>query len=244
MFYQRGVIMKIKLIKKPKNPIIIEGFPGFGLVGTIACEFLTEHLSTELIGKVLLEDEPAMVAIHNGKIIEPLSISYNKKYNLVIIHSMTATPGSEWKISDIIISIAKELNAKEIISLESVNSPNIMGKPKVFYYTNDKKKEKIFKRFKLNSLKEGIIMGVSSALLLKIDKIPMSCIFAEAHTTLPDSKAAAEVIKALDMYLNLKVDYKPLLETAKQFENKLKEILKQSKKSVENREKKALSYVG
>ena len=236
--------MKIKLIKKPKRPVIIEGFPGFGLVGTIACEFLTDSLNTELIGKVLLEDEPAMVAIHKGKIIEPLSISYNKKYNLVIIHSMTATPGSEWKISDIIISIAKELNAKEIISLESVNSNSIMGKPKVFYYTNDKKKEKTFKNFKLNPLKEGIIMGVSSALLLKIDKIPMSCIFAETHTTLPDSKAAAEVIKVLDMYLNLKVDYKPLLETAKQFENKLKDILKQSKQSVENRDKKALSYVG
>ena len=66
--------MKIKLIKKPKNPIIMEGFPGFGLVGTIACEFLIDHLNTELIGKVLLEDEPAIVAIHKGKIIEPLSI--------------------------------------------------------------------------------------------------------------------------------------------------------------------------
>jgi len=236
--------MKIKLIKKPKRLVIIVGFPGFGLVGTIACEFLVDHLNTELIGKVLLEDEPAMVAIHKGKIIEPLSISYNKKYNVMIIHSISATPGSEWKISDIIISIAKELNAKEIISLESVSSPNIIGKPKTFYYSNDKKREKIFKSFKLNPLKEGIIMGVSSALLLKVDKIPMSCIFAETHTTLPDSKAAAEIIKVLDMYLNLKVDYKPLLETAKQFENKLKEILQQSKQTIENREKKALSYVG
>ncbi|PIU72621.1 hypothetical protein COS79_01920 [Candidatus Woesearchaeota archaeon CG06_land_8_20_14_3_00_33_13] len=236
--------MKIKLIKKPKKPIIVEGFPGFGLVGTIACEFLVDHLNTELIGKVLLEDEPAIVAIHKGKIIEPLSISYNKKYNLVIIHSMTATPGSEWKISDIIIAIAKELNAKEIVSLESVNSNDIMGNPKTFYYTNDKKKDKIFRNIKLNQLKEGIIMGVSSALLLKVDKIPMSCIFAEIHTTLPDSKAAAEVIKVLDKYLDLKVDYKPLLETAKQFENKLKEILQQSKQTIINRDKKALSYVG
>jgi len=236
--------MKIKLIKKPKRPVIIEGFPGFGLVGTIACEFLVDHLNTELIGKVLLEDEPAIVAIHKGKIIEPLSISYNKKYNLMIIHSISATPGSEWKISDIIISIAKELNAKEIVSLESVSSPNIIGKPKTFYYSNDKKREKIFKSFKLDPLKEGIIMGVSSALLLKVDKIPMTCIFAETHTTLPDSKAAAEIIKVLDMYLNLKVDYKPLLETAKQFENKIKEILQQSKQTIENRDKKALSYVG
>jgi len=36
---KEGEKMKIILDKKPKNPIIIEGFPGFGLVSTIACEF-------------------------------------------------------------------------------------------------------------------------------------------------------------------------------------------------------------
>jgi uncharacterized protein len=236
--------MEIKLTKKPKKPVIIEGFPGFGLVGTIACEFLVDHLKTKPIGRVLLEDEPAMVAIHKGNLVEPLSLSYNKEYNIVIVYSMTAAPGSEWKISDIVMSIAKELDAKEIISLESVNSPNLMGNPKTFYYTNNKKKEKAFSSINLSPLKEGIIMGVSSALLLKADKIPVSCIFAEAHTSLPDSKAAAEIIKVLDKHLNLKVDYKPLIETAKKFEDKLKEIMQQSKQSVENKEKKAMSYVG
>jgi len=28
--------MELRLNKRPKNPIIIEGFPGFGFVGTIA----------------------------------------------------------------------------------------------------------------------------------------------------------------------------------------------------------------
>ena len=47
--------MKIILKKKPKNPTIIEGFPGFGLVGTIASEFLIDHLNTEMIGKIWIE---------------------------------------------------------------------------------------------------------------------------------------------------------------------------------------------
>ncbi len=236
--------MKIKLKKKPKKPVIIEGFPGFGLVGTIACEFLIDHLKTEQIGRVLLEDEPAMIAIHKGKIVEPLSLSYNKKYNLVIVHSMTASPGSEWKISDIIMSIAKELDAKEIISIESVNSPNMSENPQTFYYTNNLAKDKKFKKEGLNPLNEGIVMGVSSALLLKAENFPISCIFAEAHSALPDSKAAAEIIKVLDKHLDLKVDYNPLIETAKNFEDKLKSILQQSKQTVESHEKKAMSYVG
>ena len=77
--------MEVKLWKKPKNCIIIEGFPGFGLVGTIASEFLIEHLKTEQIGKILFNDMPAMVAIHENKVVEPLGIFYNQKYNLLLV---------------------------------------------------------------------------------------------------------------------------------------------------------------
>ena len=72
--------MKVVLKKKPKNPIIIDGFPGFGLVGTIATEFLLDHLKTEKIGKIWISELPAMVAIHEGKVVEPIGIFYSKKY--------------------------------------------------------------------------------------------------------------------------------------------------------------------
>jgi len=55
--------MKIILTKKPKNVTIIEGFPGFGLIGTISIEFLMDHLKTEKIGNVEMEEIPAMIAI-------------------------------------------------------------------------------------------------------------------------------------------------------------------------------------
>ena len=114
------IIMKINLTKKPKNPIIIEGFPGFGLVGTIASEFLIDHLETEQIGKIWMHELPAMVAIHEGEVIEPIGIFYNKKYNLIIIHGIIGITGLEWKITDAIIDMAKDLKAKEIISLEGI----------------------------------------------------------------------------------------------------------------------------
>ena len=62
--------MKLILKKKPKNVTIIEAFPGFGLIGTIATEFLIEHLKTEKIGIVEMEEVPAMIAIHQNKVIE------------------------------------------------------------------------------------------------------------------------------------------------------------------------------
>lgn len=87
-------------------------------------------------------------------------------------------------------------------------------------------------------------MGVSSALLLNHDEFPFSCIFAEASSNMPDSKAAAKIIETLDKYLGLKVDYKPLLEQAKKFEEKLKGILSKSQEAQQLQEKKKLSYVG
>ena len=236
--------MEVKLLKKPKNCIIIEGFPGFGLVGTIASEFLIEHWNTEQIGKILFNDMPAMVAIHENKIVEPLGVFYNQKYNMVILHAITATTHYEWEMADVIGKLASDLQAKEIVSLEGVGSGEEGEGDKVFYYSNNEKNAKLFEKAGISPLKEGIIIGVTGAILLRVEKTPLSCLFAETHTNLPDSKAAARIIEALDKYLGMDIDYKPLLEQAQKFEEKLKTILQKSQEAQEISDKKKLSYFG
>ena len=236
--------MQIKLTKKPKNCTLIEGFPGFGLVGTIASEYLLEHLQTEQIGKIIFDDMPAMIAIHESKVVEPLGIFYNKKYNLVLLHAITASTGLEWKLSQIVLELCKQLNIKEIICMEGVGSSDQTTTSRVFFYSSNEKNKKKFKKIKVDPLKEGIIIGVTGAVLIRAENLPVSCIFAETRTNLPDSKAAAKVIEVLDKYLDLKVDYKPLLHQAEKFEEKLKGLLTESQKAQEISEKKKLSYVG
>ena len=237
--------MKIELKKKPKNPIIIEGFPGFGLVGTIASEFLIDHLKTEQIGKLWMHELPAMVAIHEGQVVEPIGVFYNKKYNIIIVHGIIGVQGLESKITDAIIDMAKTLKAKEIISLEGIGSSTPSEQTNVFFYTSDQKRANSLKKTGCNVLKEGIVMGTTGILLLKSEKtLPVTSIFAETHSELPDSKAAAKVVEVLDKYLGLNVDYKPLLKQAEKFESKLKELLSKSQKISDEQKKKKLSYVG
>ena len=241
--------MHLELKKKPKNPIIVEGFPGFGLVGTIASEFLISHLNCEKIGSCYFEDLPATIAIHGGDIINPVSIYYNKKYNLVIIHSISGAQGIEWKAADVVIDVCKQLGAKEIVSLEGVGAAGMEEAEETdsdsgaFFYSSCKTCSKKLKLLGVEQLGEGIIMGVTSALILKTD-IPMTCLFAETHSNLPDSKAAARVIEVLDKYLGLQVDYKPLLKQAEKFEEKLKTLLEKGSKAQDMKEKKSMSYVG
>ena len=236
--------MEIKLSKKPKNCTIIEGFPGFGLVGTIASEFLIEHLKTEQIGKILFNDMPAMVAIHESRIVEPLGIFYNQKYNIIILHAITAATRYEWEMADTVAKLASDLKAKEIISLEGVGSGEQSDGTKVFFYSNNEKNAKLFEKAGIEPLKEGIIIGVTGAVLLRVVKTPVSCLFAETHANLPDSKAAAKIVEALDKYLGMELDYKPLLEQAQKFEEKLKTLLQKSQEAQEISDKKKLSYFG
>lgn len=239
--------MEIILDKKPKNPIIIDGFPGLGLVGTIATEFLIEHLNAKEIGRVKGNELPPLVAVHDKKMVKSIGIFYDEKHNIVILHVISGANGLEWALADLLLEKAKELKAKEIISLESVGVPagEESAQARAFYYTNKKDYEKKLVKAGVEPLVEGIIMGVTGALMQRVGKeIPFTSIFAETHSGLPDSKAAAKLILVLDAYLGLDVDPKPLLESAARFEQKLKTLLEKSKTAVTEQQKKKLSYVG
>lgn len=237
--------MEVKLEQKPKKPVIIEGFPGFGLIGTITTEFLIEQLKAEPIGNVKIKEMPAMAAIHDKKLVQPIGIFYAKKQNLVILHVITPVQGLEWDMADMIVKLAEDLQAKEVMSIEGVASPFESEETQCFYYCNDAMRKKQFEKLGIQALKEGIILGVSGALMLQIgEKFPTSFVFVEAHSTLPDSKAAVKIIETLNHYLNLDIETKPLMQQAEKFEEKLKGILEQSKHAQDEQQRKRLSYVG
>lgn len=229
-------MINIELWKKPKNVTIIEGFPGFGLVGPITTEFLIDHLKTEQIGQFISDELPATIAVHEGQVVNPMAIHYSKKYNIVILHTILNVKGMEWKLTELIMDIANQLKAKEIISIEGVNSMDSSGN-KLYSFGNTK-----FEELGAEPMKESVIMGVTAALLLR-SKIS-SALFAQAQTNLPDSKAAATIINFLDKYLKMNVDAAPLMKQAEEFETKLKNLLAQTQQAEEVTDAKNLSYLG
>jgi len=220
-----------------KGATVIEGFPGFGLVGTIATEFLIEHLKTRVVGTFSYEELPATTAIHNGAVVQPMAVHYSDKHNLLIFHTILSVKGHEWNAADEVARIAAKYKATEIISLEGVNALLPGEETKLFCYGNPR-----FEELGAERMKESIIMGVTAALLLTAPHV--SCLFAETHSGLPDSKAAAAIITLLDKHLGLGVDTAPLLKQAQEFEQKLKTIMQQTQQATTEAEKKNLSYLG
>ena len=234
--------MQIELKEKPKKgAVIIEGFPGFGLVSTIATEYLIDHLDAKLIGKITSEKVQPIVAIHKSNIVEPLGIFYDEKNNLVIVRAIANVSGMEWELTQALINLAEEIKAKEIISIEGVSSDNKPPEPEAFYFTKNAEKKKKFESMRIKELNEGIIVGVTASLLTKMPDTTF--IFTEATSELPDSRAAAKIVEVLDGYLSLRVDYKPLIKKAEGFEQKVREILTKTREAVKTKEKKE-SYFG
>lgn len=234
--------VKLVLNKKPRGATVIEGFPGLGLVGTIATGFLLDHLKCEKIGNYYFEDPPATLAVHGCAIVDPIGIFYNKEYNVVIVHAITSAAGIEFKAADLILELCKQVQASELITLEGVGSTDA-AETRGFFYTSHPQMRKTMEKLGIDCLGEGIIVGVTAAVLMR-GGYPTLSLFAETHSKLPDSKAAAKIVEILDKLLDLKVDYVPLLKQAEEFEKKLKGMLTQTMKAQEMQEKKQVGYIG
>lgn len=80
--------------------------------------------------------------------------------------------------------------------------------------------------------KEGVITGIAGVLLNEGKKRDFDVIslLAEAHTNIPDARAAAKVIEALDKFiLHIKLDPQPLYLEAERIEHQLKALHRQAK---------------
>lgn len=228
--------------KPPKGAIVIEGFPGLGLVGTIATGFLLDHLKCEKIGSYYFEDPPATLAVHACTLVDPIGIFYNKEHNIVVVHAITSAAGMEFKAADLILDLCDQIKASELITLEGVGSTD-GAETRGFFYTDHKQLYKTMEKLGIECLGEGIIVGVTAALVMR-KRITTLSLFAETHSKLPDSKAAAKIIEILDKFLDLDVNYEPLLKQAQEFEKKLKGMIQQTMKAQEMQEQKQVRYIG
>lgn len=216
--------MNIQLSEKPHGVTIIQGFPGFGMVGSIATEFLIQHSAFKQIGSIIFDEVRPLVAIHGGKLVPPAGIYYCEAAKLVVLSFMVKGKDHEWKFADAIQELANTFSAKEIITIEGVTG--LDEKHPVTYYSTEEVKHPLSEKG-YEIMQESVIMGVSAALLVQ-DGRPITAIFANSNPQIPDSNAAAEVIKALDAYLDLDIDYEPLHAQAAEFEDKLKTMFAQS----------------
>lgn len=225
---------EIVLTKKVnlRDNILLEGFPGIGLIGTIAIGYIVEKRDMEPIGYVLSDKFPPMTTIHKGRPYFPARLYRDKKADFCVLFSEFIVPTSTVNdLAELILNFAKQKGIKQIVSLAGMSSQT-EGSNEIYGIASNDEMINYLKAKKIKLIEEGVTTGVSGVLLAKCAaaNFPAFSILAESNVSYPDPKAATTLLNKLDSLIGLKIDVKDLLKEAGTIEEKMKRMLEQVKK--------------
>ena len=220
---------------KPKldKPVLVEGFPGLGLVGTISASYLIEKLKMEPLGYITGDQFPPLAAVHNHQPLYPARMYYSQKHDLIVFVSEFVIPiGSVNELSDKIYDFSRKAKVSKIISLGGIT---IKGEQdKVFAIASQPELGAALEKLKgVKLIKEGATTGVTGVLLARgaVEGYPVISLLAESQEGYMDPKAAAMVLEVLHEILGIKIDTTALEDEAKAIDDKVKNVVSKAKTS-------------
>lgn len=218
-------IHRIANLKKLKRPIVVIGFPGTGLVGSVAASQIVDSLHMDFGGYISSSDFAPLAAIHDYKPVPAARIHYSAPHNMIVIISeMTIPIGSSLEVADKIYEFARSVAASSIISLGGISLKEEQGE--VYIVSSDQKMIKNAKSKKIaKPIKEGATTGVTGVLLTKgtLENFPITTILAESSEEYLDPKAASKVLKVLTKLTGVRISTTRLDKEAKELSKGIKE---------------------
>ncbi len=224
-----------------KDAVLIDGFPGVGLVGTIVANFLINTLKLEQIGVIDSYKFPAISVIKDGEPHNPMRLYSGEQIcndgtcNQVAVCVSEFTPPAEIT-KDLVNSLmdwAENNGCTKIISAEGFSTgPKADGEKNDVYGVASSSGARIWiKDAKVKPFTYGTVGGITGSLLNegKVRKLNVLGLLAEVTEDAPDAMAAANVIKAIDeLLLAIELDPEPLLKEAQNLEKEVKNVRDQA----------------
>jgi len=216
---------------KLKKPLVVIGFPGTGLVGSVAASQIIESLDMKFGGYISSSDFAPLAAIHDYVPFPAARIHFSQKHNVIVILSEMSIPNSATlELADKLFDFCKGLNASSIVSIGGISAKE--GKDDVFIISSDKKTVKAMVAKKaVKPIKEGATTGVTGILLTKgtLNRYPVTTLLAEAAEDYVDPKAASNAIKVLSKLIGKKISTTMLDKEAMESTKTVKEGIVKSK---------------
>jgi uncharacterized protein len=221
---------------KFSNPVVIEGLPDVGLVGTIAATHMVELLGLEQVAHFESNLFPPIMVMHKGVLTDPVRILGNEKL-LVVTSEIAIPPVAIYPLASVLVDWLSAKGARLVVSLTGFPEQNRLDidRPLVFGVGNMEQSVNLLKEKGVEVMSEGFIAGIY-ALILKycmVKKIPAITLMAQAFPNYPDPGAAAQVLQVLNNILGLNVSVDPLLEKADEIKIKARDLMMQTRSSLE-----------
>jgi len=212
----------IKLYAKPhlKNPILVEGLPGIGLVANIAVAFLIKKLEAKVLGEIRSDAFPEVSVVEEGGTVKsPFCRLYyytGKKRgerDLILLYGNTQalTRRGQYELCNTILEVSEKFGCKYVITLGGYRPGKKVKRPNLYYAASDPETAKTAASLGAKIL-SGQIYGVAGLLigLAALRGMQGFCLLAETSGDQLDVAAAREVLRALSGILGRKLDLEEL----------------------------------
>ena len=217
------------------------GFPGSGLVGTIALQYMVEQLEFELIGTMTSKFFPPLAMMNKGVINDPVRI-YIKNDILAVVADIPIHPMICYEIANGLLDWLVPFKPKEVLTIAGIitNEPQ----KRVFGVATTTDALKRIEEYTL-VLPIGSISGIASSILTecKVRSIPAYGLLGETVNA-PDPRSSAATIGVLNKMYNLELDVQPLIDQAVEIEQSMGKIAEEVQQSAEQSPKKDLPMYG
>ncbi|NTW93001.1 MAG: proteasome assembly chaperone family protein [Methanoregulaceae archaeon] len=217
----------IKIFSRPftqEGSSVLMGFPGSGLVGSIALQYMVDQLEFAQIGSMNSKYFPPLAMMNRGVINVPVRI-YEKGPLVAVVADIPIHPMICYEVANGIMDWLMPFKVKEVVTIAGIitNEPE----KRVFgVATTDEALPRIQEHTII--LPVGSISGIASSLLTesKIRNIPAYGLLGETINA-PDPRASAASIEVLNKMFDLNLDVQPLLEQAEEIEATMQKISEQ-----------------
>lgn len=227
-----------------KNPVLIAGFPGPGLVGSISVNYLIEKLQMKQIGCVESEFIIPGVIYYDGRLRHPFRLYSNQEGSLCVL--VCEAPILIRGISSVLNLVMKwcnNNNVQEVLVLGGFSRPgldNSKREPYIFSSINDYNVQKTsFDRKIITTYLEPttFIGGIPGGLLSSslANNIPCTALFIPSRDDLPDAEGAAIIIDEINKITKdekLKVDTAQLRQEGENLKKRMLEFIESLRKEV------------
>jgi uncharacterized protein (TIGR00162 family) len=204
------------------NPILVEGFPGLGLVGKIAIRYLIKRLGAKRFAYLYSPHFPYFVLVNKKGDVRLLrgTFYYWKNQNgandLVLFtgDSQSQTVEGQYEIADRMLDFAQKHNVKTIVTIGGYRV-EAKEKPKVYAAgTNQALLDRALQAGAAVSSSGSPIVGTAGLILglARFKQIEALCLLGETRGYLPDPMAARSVLEVLTSTFNFDVDLTGLNE--------------------------------
>lgn len=240
---------------KMKDPMMITGLPGIGLVGQVVCKYLISKMNGKKVADVYSPHFPHQVLMTRKGAIRPIkNMLYHvkaAKHDLILLVGdvQAITSEGQYEVAGKILDYAQKQGVKQVISIGGYSTGKLNDKRKVFGVVTHKDMIPGLKKVGIVfGEAKGAIVGAAGLLpaLAKVQGMKGACIMGETHGSYVDASSARNVINVLEKLVGFSVDLSDLEKQAKEGEKIIKKIEEEMQKQTVTpyqSDKKDVSYI-